>query len=505
MFKKKHYYCTFTILNKRLNPPALRRFNLFRNVRFIYIFVALAGLLARSAAGQAPTNERPVPVLADGLWKGPLRVPGGVLEAVFRFVHLTSGAYFGTLDVPLQKVSHVEVQVAQSADTVRFSAPAIGSCFTGVFAGGQQLVGVWQQPGFQVEMTLTFAAAAAGDALKRRLPPPYREEEIAFPGAFPGPALAGTLTVPPGPGPFPGVVLAGDADRPDRNGSGPGAAGYAPLGALADYLTRRGVMVLRYDERGYALRNTPGADATLPELVDDALQGLALLRTRPEADPARLGLVGYGEGGNVALLAAAQPEPPAFVVALAAAGLPGQEVLLQQQRTALQRAGRSEAQVAADLKRRQEMFQTLRRTPDNALAQVLLATLLRQGGLDATAARRRAAEMTTAHYRYALDFDPLAKLSEVDCPVLLLHGTDDGDVNDEANLGALARGLKSARGVRIKKLPGVNHLFQSSPGQWPIVAGKPQATFSPLAEETIRAWLVEQTTKGVVQPAGKTF
>ena len=448
---------------------------------------------ASAVAALIPEHSPGVPGPLDGIWKGQLQVPGGNLEVVFRFLKLTGGEYFGTLDVPLQKVNHLEVQVTQRGDTVQLFTPAASSRFTGVLAaGGHQLVGAWQQPGFKVPMTLAFTPAPVVPTKSVRLTPPYREEEVTFGAA--GPRLAGTFTVPAGAGPFPAVVLVSDSGIQDRNGT---VGGYAPLGLLADYLTRRGVAVLRFDDRG------AGQSAGAPELptaaglVADVQAGLNFLRTRPEADLAHLGVIGHGEGGTVALLAATQPLPPAFVVALGAAGLPGHELILQQQGTTLRQLGTPESQVVASVKRQQAMFEIIRQTPDNVQAQAVVANMLRQNNaaVDAAAAQFSAAEMTSAHYRYFLDFNPVDKLKAVTCPVLLLNGTADNFVNADTNLLALEKGLTGSKGLTAKKLSGVNHLFQPEPGQWPIVSGQPRPNFSPVAEETIRAWIVEQTKR----------
>jgi pimeloyl-ACP methyl ester carboxylesterase len=430
----------------------------------------------------------------DGLWKGQLKVPGGQLEVIFRFVKLTGGEYFATLDVPLQKVSRMAVKVNIKADTVNLIAEEANSRFSGrVSPDGKQLVGLWQQPGYKVPLTLVFAPLPAATAKNVRLTPPYREEEATFSNLVANIRLGGQLTIPAGPGPFPAVVLLSDAGSQDRDGT---VGDFAPMGQLADYLTRRGIAVLRFDDRGVG-KSSGAPAATTADLVSDAQAGLNYLRTRPEIDLAHLGLIGHGEGGNVALLAATQPLPPAFVVTLAAYGLTGQELAIQQQATALKAVGTAPAQVEAATKRQQAMFEIIRQTPDNAQAQAIVANMLKQNNasMDNASAQTTAAEMTSAHYRYYLTFTPSTKLTAVRCPVLLLNGTADLTVAADANLDALERGLKLNKTVTVKKLPGVNHLFQPDPAQWPIVNGQPQANFSPVAEEAIREWVMIQAKK----------
>ncbi|MDO7851017.1 alpha/beta hydrolase family protein [Hymenobacter convexus] len=468
--------------------------NTFRVMRLLGAFLCcLACAPASARLANATAHVADAPAL-DGLWKGQLKVPGGQLEVIFRFVKLTGGEYFATMDVPLQKVSRMAVKTEVKGDTVRLFAEEANSRFVGkVSADGKQMVGQWQQPGFKVPMTLAFSPLPAMNAKNVRLTPPYREEEATFSNLSTNTRLGGMLTIPAGPGPFPAVVLLSDAGPQDRDGT---VGDFAPLGLLADYLTRRGVAVLRFDDRGVGKSGgTPAV--TTADLVSDAQAGLNYLRTRPEIDLAHLGLVGHGEGGNVALLAAAQPLPPAYVVALAAYGLPGRDIVVQQQATTLRTLGTENAQIEAATKRQQAMLEIIRQTTDNAQAQAIVANMLKQNNaaIDNATAQSSAAEMTSPRYRYFLAFNPVEKLSAVSCPVLLLNGTSDLTINADANLNALKNGLSKNKGVTVKKLQGVNHLFQPDQTKWPIINGQPQPNFSPEAQETIREWIVEQAKK----------
>ena len=430
----------------------------------------------------------------DGLWKGQLKVPGGQLEVIFRLQKLAGGEYYSTLDVPLQKVSRMNVKAEVKGDTVRLFAEEAATRFVGrVSADGKQMTGNWQSPGFKVPLVLNFNAMPAMNAKNVRLTPPYREEEATFSNLTVNARLGGTLTIPAGPGPFPAVVLLSDSGPQDRDGT---VGDFAPLGQLADYLTRRGVAVLRFDDRGVG-KSSGTLGTTTADLVSDAQAGLNFLRTRPEIDLAHLGLVGHGEGGNVALLAAAQPLPPAFVVTLAAYGLPGRDIVVQQQATTLRTLGTETAQIEASTKRQQAMLEIIRQTTDNAQAQAIVANMLKQnnGAIDNVTAQASAAEMTSTRYRYFLAFNPVEKLLAINCPVLLLNGTSDLTVNADANLNALKSGLIKNKGLVVKRLSGVNHLFQSEPSRWPIVNGQPQPNFSPEAEDIIREWIMAQAKK----------
>lgn len=456
-----------------------------------YGFLALLLVVASPGKGAS----RPANTPLDGYWKGPLKLPGGQLEVIFRLVKLSSGDYFATLDVPMQKVSRLAVTVTTRADTVVFLSAEADCRFTGrLLPGGKQLQGTWQQPGFKAPLTLMYSAlptVAAGT--KVRLTPPYREENVTLDNQVASARLAGMLTVPAGPGPFPAVVLLSDAGSQDRNGT---VGDFGPLGWLADYLTRRGVAVLRFDDRGTG-ESTGTAATTTASLVSDAQAALSFLRNRPELDQNHLGLIGHGEGGNVALLAAAQLQPPAFVVGLAPYGLPGAEIALHRQEATLSSLQTMPVQLAAAIKRQQSIIDVIRQTINNSQARAIVANILRKDNpvLDEATIQARATEMVSTSYRAFLSFDPTSGIVPVTCPVLLLYGGADQTLNSDANLAALTRALKTDKTLTARKLPGVNHLFQPDPEQWPIVSGQSQPNFSPAAEEVIRAWIMAQVGK----------
>ncbi len=416
-------------------------------------------------------------------------MPGGQLEVIFRLVSLTGGSYFATLDVPMQRVSRMAVQVEVRGDTVVFAAEEAGSRFTGRIASdGKHVAGTWRQPGFESSLTLTYAPPAIDTAPKARLTPPYREEEVMYKNLSVNLRLGGMLTVPAGPGPFPAVVLVSDTGPHDRNAT---VGEYQPMGALADHLTRRGIAVLRFDDRGVGASAGDLTSATIADLATDVQAGMNFLRARPEIDVTRIGLIGHGEGGNVALLAAAQPLPPTFVVALAAYGLPGNTIILQQQKALLRAIGVQEPEVFAFSKQQQDMQEVIRQTPDSKKARELLVKMMRQNdaSLDTVTAKNRATELTSFRYRYFLDFNPVARLNEVKCPVLLLNGAVDKNVAADANLSALTKALSNNPDVTSKKLSDVNHQFEGDPAEWALVNGQPRETFSAAALELIRSWI----------------
>jgi hypothetical protein len=336
-------------------------------------------------------------------------------------------------------------------------------------------------------------------------------------------------------------VLLSDLDTQTRDAV---YGNYALVGSLADFLTRRGIAVLRLDDRGIGQSEGDSATVTTLQRVSDAQAALSFLRTRPLLDIAHIGIVGHGEGGNIALLAAAQALPPAFVVTLAAVGLPGREALTEQRPSLLLRSGTADtallslarrqelarevarrqadklrasgsnaAQVETFLeqqrmrqkaedrkrtdalrKRRRAMLEIVRQTADNNQAQAIVANMIQQDnpnmrlGLVQVAAAR----LTSPWHRYYLNFDPQTSLANVRGAVLLMHGTGDEMVVSQVNLDLLTKGLKANKQVTVQKLEGINHLFQAPTTEWPLVNGEPRPVMSPAALEQIQAWIKAQ-------------
>ncbi|UOQ65148.1 alpha/beta hydrolase family protein [Hymenobacter volaticus] len=501
------------------------------------VLMLLSLIICTEAQAQAPTAKR---YSLEGQWKGALTVPGGSLPMMITVTELADGNRFAVLDVPMQRVNREPMTVTPRGDTLTFEAEQAGCRFVGRrSADGQQLLGVWQQTGYSAPLTLLFIPPATTAAPKIfKFPPPYRVEEVKVPNTIDHLSLAGTLTIPAGEGPFPAVVVLSDLDTQTRDAV---YGDYALTGSLADFLTRRGIAVLRLDDRGIGQSAGDSATVTTADRVRDAQAALSFLRTRPLIDIAHLGMVGHGEGGNIALLAAAQPLAPTFVVALAATGLPGRETLAEQRPSLLLRSGVADtallglarrqelaraaarrqaeqlrtsgsnvAQVETFLeqqrmrqkgedrkrtdalrKRRRAMLEIVRQTADNNQAQAIVANMIQQDNpnmrLDAVHAA--ASRLTAPWYRSYLNFDPQASLANVRGAVLLMHGTGDDMVEAQTNLDLLAKGLKANKQVTVQKLENINHLFQAPTTEWPLINGQPRPVMAPAALEAMQTWI----------------
>ncbi|HBF51611.1 MAG TPA: peptidase S15, partial [Massilia sp.] len=273
----------------------------------------------------------------DGDWRALLHRDGRDLRLVLHVVTGTQGTRV-TLDSPDLGAFGLPVeQFIRSGNTVRFRVPSTGVQFSGQLGSGlDSMTGAWSRDG-QPPAELRFQRDATQAGLRTRSQWPlaaatYRSEDVAIPNnAASGVVLAGTLSLPQGAGPFPAVILVSGSGAQDRDES---MFGHKPFAVLADYLTRRGIAVLRYDDRGFGASTGNFETATSVDFASDANAAFAWLRTRPGIDARAIGLAGHSEGGLVAPIAAAANPDLAFLVLLAGPATDTDRLILAQRRAA---------------------------------------------------------------------------------------------------------------------------------------------------------------------------
>ena len=476
-----------------------------------------------------------------GQWAGVLAVPGGSRQVTILVSQQADGTPTARLHIDAQRLDNSLMRVRSGSDSITFVADQAGCRFAALaVADGQRLRGTWQQPGFRTVLVLD-RVAGTDVAPAARATFALEEVHVSSPSS-PNPevGLGGILRRPAGTGPFPAVLLLPDAVPASSTETG----SYRLLDNLADYLLGQGLAVLRLDDRGSGRSAALPAATASAELAADAQSARNFLRSRPGIDPMRVGVLGHGEGANVALLAATQAPAPAFVVALAAAGVSGQELLARQtslvnrpgepdtahlawqtrcaqrmvqaRRDAKQqlaagatpeqvqvRVAQEQLRLTTEARKRNEilykqqfaLLEIIRHTADDAQAQVIVANMLRQiyPGLAAATAQARAGQLTSGWYRSLLAFNPQAELAKVSCPTLLLHGAADVQVPAATNLSALEKGFKGNKLATAQQLDGVTHDFQTALGERALLAGTTAPnTTSTDALEAVGEWVAKR-------------
>ncbi len=366
-------------------------------------------------------------------------LPAPVLEQTWREVQAEAGAFRGVRGTRVERQDNRETVV-----------------LAGEFERGAYDFRVGFRPdGRVVALHITPAYFAPAGA-------PYTAEEVTVrtPAGF---TLVGTLTLPAGArGPVPAVVLISGSGPQDRDSQIPGIAGYRPFRQIADTLSRRGIAVLRLDDRGFGRSGGNAAEANSADLADDTRAAVAYLRGRREVAPDRIGLVGHSEGGVIAPMVASADSRIRAVALLAGPSRIGRDVLLYQNRQAVDAM---------------PGFTPVQRDS-------IMATL--PARLDSLAAANR-------WYGFYLGYDPLPTARRLRSPVLVLQGATDRQVTaDQAPELAAAIRAGGNRDVTLRVVPGVNHLFLRDPEGTADVqryAGLPSKQVPPEVLGALADWL----------------
>jgi fermentation-respiration switch protein FrsA (DUF1100 family) len=417
------------------------------------------------------------------------------LRVVFHIVNTEDGLT-ATLDSPDQGAKGIPTtSVTRNGANLAIEAKSIGGSFAGTISPDLSSIdGKWTQGGGTLPLLLKKVKDQSELERKRPQNPvkpyPYREEEVSFNNKVENVILAATLTIPPGKGPFPAVELITGSGPQDRDES---LMGHKPFLVLSDYLTRHGIEVLRADDRGTGKSSGVFADATTADFATDTEAGIAFLKTRPEVDPHRIGLIGHSEGAVIAPMVAARSKDVAFIVMMAGTGVPGDQVLVAQGEAITVASGGDPAKAAADAAKEKEMLRLVETEKDQAALEKELREKM-AGQVPEAQVGMQIKQLTSPWMRYFLTYDPATALRKVTCPVLALNGSLDKQVLPSQNLPAIRKALEQAgnKHFEIDELPGLNHLFQTAKTGAISEYAEIEETMSPVALDKISTWILKQ-------------
>jgi len=464
----------------------------------------LAGIVMFVCAALPLFPQASGPAALAGSWMGELQAGALVLRIVFTLTD-SGGTLGGTMDSPDQGVKGIPVsKVDVKGDRVLLEVKASSGSFAGtVSADGKSIGGAWAQAGrsFPVILRRLESAFVLERPQEPKPPFPYASREVTFTSPKANVELAGTLTIPQGPGPFPAVVLVTGSGPQNRDEE---LLGHKPFLVISDSLTRAGIVVLRYDDRGVADSKGSFATATTLDFADDAEAAFSFLSSQPEVDRARVGIAGHSEGGLVAPIVASRNPAVDFIILLAGPGVPGDRLLLLQSAAVARASGTDENTIAAVAALNRKLYDVAERETDPArivsegkkTAQAFLDADTSMPEKDRTDARRNIdramMELSNPWFRVFLALDPASFLSKVRVPVLALNGSKDLQVPADANLPAVEAALKAGGNARYRlaRLDGLNHLFQHSDTGLPSEYGKITETFAPEALSAMKDFIL---------------
>lgn len=443
------------------------------------IFILVCVLLTHvSSANSTKSND------VAGSWQGTLTItPEKSMDLIFHFKQ-TSDGYVATIDIPKQQqfglpfnnMSYINGQISLAMDMAQIT-------YDGTLKD-KKIIGTYEQGAFKAPLNLVPAIKTVerqrkvqdvvGDV-------PYQVEQVQFVNSSGGHKLAGTLTYPKGLIKYTTILL---------SGSGPTTRdadvfGHKIFTVLADQLTRQGIAVLRYDDRGVGESEGDYANATSEDFASDANAAYQFLREYGKRNFGKIGFVGHSEGGLIGAIATANNAKVDFFVSLAGPGTTGAQIIIDQSYYIQKLRGMDDDKLTKDDKIQKEIINAV----VAGISKEALITLLLKHDIPEAQANAQATQLTSPWFQYFVKSDPQIYLTQVDIPMLALNGGLDSQVLPKQNIEGIQQSVKPDL-LTTKIYPGLNHLFQPAKTGLPEEYGNIDITFSEQVSRDIVQWLL---------------
>ena len=443
----------------------------------------------------------------SGIWEGKLHANVDI-RIVFHFAKDSTGHWTATMDSPDQGVKGIPCgAVSLGGDSLSVQMPSIHGAYFGVFASDRSIKGKWNQ-GAQFDLPLKKVEKVSTlNRPQTPVPPfPYSSEDVEYESTDKSLRYGATITTPKTGGPFPAVVLITGSGAQDRDET---LFEHKPFAVLADYLTRRGLIVLRVDDRAVGKSTGSFSQSTSLDFVNDVCNSVEYLKTKPGVDLKKIGLIGHSEGGMIAPMVAVKRNDIDFIVLLAGPGEKIEKLMAEQNAAILSSQGVNEKAVQsfrdfypsvnesiiqatsmedASARLSKALDEWIKKTPKN---YVLATTGISDDSTKNKFTMKMVGAMYSPWFRYFLAFDPQPWLKQLRCKVLALNGEKDVQVPAHSNLDGIQNALENSqtKDFEVHAVPGLNHLFQTCKRCTVQEYGLLEETFSPVALQMIGDWM----------------
>lgn len=448
-----------------------------------------------------------------GFWNGNLKML--TIDLQFQLKIENPGKSLNAyMNIPAQGVKAYQLPVfTYKKSKVHFELPGQAGMakFDGVLKG-DSIKGTVLQAGIKGDFILKRSVeqtAAVQQENKSSEPLPYSEDEVVFKS---GTILfSGTLTRPKGDAnaKYPAVIL--------LTGSGPhnrdeNIYGFRIFEKIADYLTRKGIAVLRYDDRGVGGSTGNKMLSTTEDFVGDALSAVEFMKKQNNIDVNKIGLLGHSEGGIIASMAAARSNIITFIVLMSSSGVDGGDLILEQQKLLLKSVNASDSIITQNLELQKKINDALRNDKDindlkgdirkfaeedyNNLSANIKASIQDKEAYLNSNVQSQIAVFNNPWFRFFVKNNPYDALLKVTIPVFMTFGELDLQVPVEQNKPKMEEALTKAGNKHFKSVifPKANHLYQEAKTGNPSEYSELPKEFIPGFLETISDWIL-QTTK----------
>ncbi len=429
-----------------------------------------------------------------GSWSGELAVQGLKLKLNFN-IEKNGTEYKSTMDSPSQGAYGIpadNTEFAYSEIKIEISAAAI--MYSGKLIDNENIEGKFNQGGQSFDLNLKREAGPKRPQEPKE-PFPYNSSEVSFKNEKAGITLKGTLTTPKEGDDFPAVVLVTGSGPQNRDEE---IFGHKPFLVIADFLTRAGIAVLRYDERGVGESEGDYATATPQILATDTESAIAFLRDQDNIDEDKIGILGHSEGGVIAPAIASEDDDLAFIVMLAGPALNGKDLMLLQKYKIEEKAGVPKQTLDQNNQIFGDAYDILKDRSLNgqALEDALDKHFKMSYGSQLPEDQRKGivAQLSNPTMREIICVEPEIYLKKVEIPMLALFGSKDLQVPAKENIEVLNNLKKenSDLDLEIKEFTGLNHLFQECETGMINEYGMIEQTIAPQVLNYIKDWILKR-------------
>lgn len=456
----------------------------------------------------AQENQKTEEKKFTSLWEGKLKISAVSLRLVLKIFNNSDGSLGAFLDSPDQGAKNIPVSsIVMIDDSLKFAIQTIGASYTGKIYKDSALVkGTFKQATMILPLDLKKIDKLV--EVKRpqnpQKPYPYNDEEVTFENKSANITLAGSFTYPKAVGKYPAVVLVTGSGPQDRDES---LMNHKPFLVISDYLTRNGIAILRFDDRGIGKSKGNFASATSLDFTTDALAAVEYLKTRKEVDPKKIGIAGHSEGGLIAPICAVNSNDVSFIVMLAGPGVSGKDILVLQTELVLKAEGTKEEDVKKSTEQNKRIYQVITEETDSAVTYKKLLDLYNEDIRKMSDDDKRKPEnskdnferatktLLSPWFRFFMKYDPRPTIEQITVPVLAMNGEKDLQVPPFQNLPEIEKALKAGgnKNFKIVEMPGLNHLFQPAKTGGVSEYANIEITFSEEVLKIMKDWILEIT------------
>lgn len=429
-----------------------------------------------------------------GTWNGNLDINGISLAIVININGFSADSI--TMDSPEQSAFGIKVDKAEFCDNgFKLEIISLKASLIGENPVGNSIKCEFTQYGTSFPLTLKRGNYVPKPKKQDPKDFPYIVEDVEIFNSETNVKLAGTLTAPYEYKCNKIVILVSGSGLQNRNEE---ILGHKPFLVLSDYLTRNGIAVIRYDDRGFAKSTGDAINATTYDLSLDAESVVKFIKNDSRLKDMKIGIIGHSEGGMIAPMVAARNSDVDFVVMLAGPAVNIWQLMARQNYDVLKSNGIPEdiaKQYAQLASKTYKILNEKKSSIDDKKAKV--RTIMNEmeklapSGYDEETLQANLDMLFSPWMSYFIDFNPQDYLCKVKVPVLALNGDKDVQVYSKDNLAGVEKAMKKAKNsnYKILELKGLNHLFQKCIFGSPNFYGRNEETFNEDAMKTISEWI----------------